>query len=151
MNSLLKVKALELELMKPQLVINPSTAGNVSTQSNWLFTFTVKLLKGRLDQFVPQVRFLSAEWSFLHRGLETCLLNQTRFSSTQYYVSNIRLKVFRAACKRLYKVSMPPSVPWLHSHRNRSAVSRKNIPAQALMVGTQEKLHDSARLAESSH
>lgn len=62
MNSPLKVKA--LELMKPRLVINPSTAGNVSTQPNWLFTFKVKLLGDRLDQFIPHGGFLSAERSF---------------------------------------------------------------------------------------
>jgi len=46
-------------------VFNPSTAFNVSTQSNWLFTFKVKLLNGRLGQFVPHVQVPEC------RGLET--------------------------------------------------------------------------------
>lgn len=47
---------------------------------------------------------------------------------------------------------MPPSMPWLQqpSH-GRSTVIRKDVTAQALTTGTQEKRHESAELAGSSH
>lgn len=121
--------------MKPRLVTNPSSAGNVSTPPNWLLTFKVKLLSGRWDQFGPRARFVSTD-SFLPSGLETCLLKQ-RFSSTHYYVSGIRLKAFRAPCERPLQVSPAPSVPWLQQPSpGSSTVSGKDFPAPALTSGT---------------
>lgn len=118
--------------MKPQLLINPSTAGNISTQSNCLFTFKAKLLKGRLDRFTSQVRLGSAEWSQGIRNLFVC----SKIFKHPILCQQHWLKCFHSCLWKILQVSMPPTQLAM------GKLWAEDFPALALMAAAQEKTDD---------
>lgn len=118
--------------MKPQLLINPSTAGNISTQSNCLFTFKAKLLKGRLDRFTSQVRLGSAEWRQGIRNLFVC----SKIFKHPILCQQHWLKSFHSCLWKILQVSIPPTQLAM------GKLWAEDFPALALMAAAQEKTDD---------